>query len=116
MNNAPYTGWTRKLFDYQDPRDVLKNLTAATPLGPRETLLPTPRALGYRLSRDVVAPRDRPEHDLSHVDGYAIRASDAGPGRCLKRVKGVDPRSAQVYELGPGEAVYVDTGLSLIHI
>ncbi len=113
MSNEPYTGWRRKGFNYQDPRKVLQNLVQNTFLTPREALLPTPLALDYRLSRDVVASRDRPEHDLSHVDGYAIRASDAGPGRCLKRVKGVDPRAAQVYELGPGEAVYVDTGFPL---
>lgn len=109
----PYRDWKRKRLEYAHPMEALKGLLEHSRLRPRVTQLPVTRAIGFRLAEDVKAPSDRPAHDLSHVDGYAIRSSDSGGGGCLKRVEGVDPRAAHSYELSPGEAVYVDTGFPL---
>ncbi|BBD71725.1 molybdopterin molybdenumtransferase MoeA [Sulfodiicoccus acidiphilus] len=73
--------------------------------------LPLELAVGKVCARDVVADRDVPPADLSAMDGYALRAEDAGRGL---RVRGkVFPSGGDVSRLDRGEAAYVATGSAL---
>jgi len=73
------------------------------------------KAVGLVLAEDLYAKFDRPEKDISHVDGFAVRSQDLlststfYPTR-LRLVKDVDPRNADKYSLKRGEAVFVETG------
>jgi molybdopterin molybdotransferase len=52
-------------------------LAAARPLGRTETVL-LDEARGRVLAAALVAPSDQPAGDVSRMDGYALRAADAG--------------------------------------
>jgi molybdopterin molybdotransferase len=56
------------------------------------------------LSRDIMAPRDFPHFDQSHVDGYAVRAADSA-GKLLKLV--------DEGTVGEGTCMLVHTGGAL---
>ncbi|MCD6301068.1 MAG: molybdopterin molybdotransferase MoeA [Staphylothermus sp.] len=75
------------------------------------------KSTGYILAEDVYSPFDRPAYDISHVDGYAIRYEDlseaSGEHVKFKIVKGINSRKAHKYEIGKGEAVFVETGYPL---
>lgn len=57
-------------------------LAAATPIEVLERL-PTEQALGRVLAEDLVSSIDLPPLDNSAMDGYAVRAAEAGPGASL---------------------------------
>ncbi len=85
--------------------------------GFRRTIrVPLREAVGYRLAADIYPEECYPSSNISLRDGYAFRRSDAAGqirdhGRAILRlVSGIDPRGADKYRLGPGEAVYVETG------
>ncbi len=66
---------------------------------------------GRFLAEELRAPRDLPAQDISMMDGYALRASDAQPGRALSIVLQIfagTPPPAR--ELQPGEAARIFTG------
>lgn len=73
------------------------------------------KAIGYVLAEDIKAKYDRPEIDISHVDGFAVRSEDLSiastylPAK-LRIVKNIDPRKASSYVLSRGETVFVETG------
>ncbi len=73
------------------------------------------KALGHVLGEEIRAKYDRPDKDISHVDGFAVRTDDLSsspiysPTR-LRIVKGIDPRHADKYVLDRGETVFVETG------
>lgn len=67
-------------------------------------------AAGRVLAEDVVATRAQPPFAASAMDGYAVRAADAAPGRRL-RVIGTSAAGARFAGLvGEGEAVRIFTG------
>ena len=75
----------------------------------------TRNALGYVLAEPIYARFDRPLADISHVDGFAVNASDLVYASkhtpvVLKLVKSIDPRRADSYKLRRGETVFVETG------
>ncbi len=94
-----------------DVRDALSRLLdAAASLPPVEMTLE--RALGRTLAETVEADRDFPPTDRSAMDGFAVRAGDAGTeGGTLRVVgeirAGQDPRGIDV---GAGEAARIFTG------
>ena len=73
------------------------------------------RCLWRVLAEDVASPIDVPPFDRSAVDGYAVRAEDTYGASIhrpveLKLKGGVRVGEQASVEVGPGEAVKVDTG------
>lgn len=77
-----------------------------------ETLSPTSmataNAVGRVLAEDVLADVDSPPHDKALVDGYAIRALDAG--QTLNVVEQVVAGAVPTRAVQPGDCVQVMTG------
>ncbi len=71
-------------------------------------------ALGRVLAEDVTARLNQPPADVSAMDGYAVRASDAAAVPVRLRVVGHIPAGG-TFEgtLGPGEAARIFTGAPL---
>jgi len=91
-------------------------LAATPPLG-LETL-PAGEALGQVLGEDVVAGRTLPPHDVSAMDGFAVRAADlaaASPGApvALRLAFEVAAGGAAPQALAPGEAARILTGAAV---
>lgn len=87
---------------------------AATPRLGLETV-PAGEALGRVLGEDVVAGRTLPPHDVSAMDGFALRAADlaaaAPAARVVLRVAfEVAAGAAAARTLAPGEAARILTG------
>jgi len=107
-----------KLFEYSYPSDVVESVIKYSGKKPTVVELPVKDSVGKILAQDLIALKDKPEHDLSHVDGFAvkakgtIRATKEKPVK-LKIVREIDPRNAGKYELKEGETVYVDTGFPM---
>jgi len=93
-------------------RRILSTLQDVAPLPPERT--PLADAFGRALALDVLAPADLPAFDASTMDGYALRAADAGrPGARL-------PIAFEVYAghpapgpLTPGTCCRITTGAAL---
>src|SRR5205814_10512609 len=70
---------------------------------------PLSEAFGRILAEGVLARRDQPATDISMMDGYALRATDAGPPL---RVKGELAAADAPWSrpLEPGEAARLLTG------
>ncbi|WP_316413840.1 molybdopterin molybdotransferase MoeA [Mesoterricola silvestris] len=82
-------------------------LERAVPLAPRR--VPLMEALGLAAAEDILAREPVPPFTNSAMDGFALRAADAGPGRLP--VAGTVPAGmAEVPALGPGEALRIMTG------
>lgn len=82
-------------------------LGAVRPLAARET--PLARAGGLVLAEDVRAAADMPAFDNSAMDGWALRAADAGNARLAGAVMAGDAGGP----LAPGAAVRIMTGAPL---
>ncbi len=83
-------------------------LAAAGPLPARE--VPLPEALGSVLAEEVVSDLDMPPFDKALMDGYAVRAGDAGPFEVIEEIPaGRMPAS----ELRPGTCAKIMTGAPL---
>lgn len=87
--------------------DALATLLAQVqPLIQRETLA-TSAAVGRVLAADLISPVDVPPADNSAMDGYALRAADAGqPLPVTQRI----PAGSVPAPLPPGEAARIFTG------
>lgn len=103
-------------FRYTPLEDAL--LTLARGLGPRSRLESVDVRKGYGriLAKDVLAREDSPRRDVSHFDGFAVRATDtlgANPGSPISLAQrreagrpGLQPKA----RLGRGQAMKVLTG------
>ena len=68
-------------------------------------------AVGRVLAEDVVARTTQPPFDVSAMDGYAVRAEDAGAVPTLLKQIGEVPAGHQFEgTVGPGETVRIFTG------
>jgi molybdopterin molybdotransferase len=67
-------------------------------------------AHGRVLGRDVQARVAHPPADVSAMDGYALRAADAGTGAKLRVIGEAPAGHPFVGKVGPGEAVRLFTG------
>lgn len=84
-------------------------LTRVEPLG-AETI-PLDEAHGRVLAEDIVADMDLPPFDRARMDGYALRAADAGQAPATLKVIGeIAAGAAFDGELRPGEAIKIFTG------
>jgi molybdopterin molybdotransferase len=86
-----------------------------------EVLAPLPEeavavdaAVGRALGDDILARRTLPPWDNSAVDGYAVRAADAGsPGAALRVTQTVRAGTRPAQAVGRGEAARIMTGAPL---
>jgi molybdopterin molybdotransferase len=76
---------------------------------PAETA-PLAQAAGRVLAAEVRAAVDLPRFDNSAMDGYAVRAVDAGKGAKLRCIGEVPAGSSFENEVGAGECVRIFTG------
>lgn len=103
-------------FTYLTPQEAFDAITKAMPfrrLGSERILVSN--AYGRILAEDIVAQVNLPPHDMSHFDGYAIRAEDTTEASVqnplhLTVIGKLYPGHAPDYEVRKGEAVYVTTG------
>ncbi len=102
-----------KRFEYVD-KALAKLLEIVRPIDEVEEI-PVSQSVGRVSSRDVASPMDIPPFDRSAMDGYAVRSSDvssASQNNPIRlRVIGYST-TGRGYdgEVGPGEAVRIDTG------
>ncbi|MEM7168927.1 MAG: gephyrin-like molybdotransferase Glp [Pseudomonadota bacterium] len=84
-------------------------LSAFTPL-PAETIS-IGQAIGRVLAENITARVDQPPHDVSAMDGYAVRAEDLANGSAKLSVIGHAPAGHPCDKVvGPGQAVRLFTG------
>jgi molybdopterin molybdotransferase len=73
-----------------------------------------PQAAGRVLAADLTARRDQPPVAVSAMDGYAVRAADAGePGRTFRLIGEAPAGSDLTAEVGAFEAARIFTGGAL---
>lgn len=77
--------------------------------------VPITAAYGRILAEDIVSPHHMPLYDMSHFDGYAIRATDASTASVkspisLTVIGEIFPGQVPTCEVRTGEACYVTTG------
>lgn len=67
-------------------------------------------AAGRVLAQDIVSPLDLPPFNTSAMDGYAVRAEDAGEGASVRVVQDIRAGGWPVGPLRAGEAARIMTG------
>ncbi|MCB1202792.1 MAG: molybdopterin molybdotransferase MoeA [Verrucomicrobiae bacterium] len=73
--------------------------------------VPLELALDQVLAQEIVAVTDSPPFDNSGMDGYAVRAAEAGFGARLRVQESVQPAGGDLgLELASGEAIRIFTG------
>jgi molybdopterin molybdotransferase len=72
--------------------------------------VPLAEAAGRVLAEDVVATRAQPPFAASAMDGYAVRAADAGTGSRLRVIGTASAGGRFVGSVGEGQAVRIFTG------
>jgi molybdopterin molybdotransferase len=84
-------------------------VAALSPVGPE--VVPLSAAWGRVLAAPVAARMDKPGHDVSAMDGYALRAADCAALPARLSVIGAAPAGHPFAgTVGPGEAVRLYTG------
>jgi len=66
----------RRIASYTPLPTAFKRLVALTQPGPSPELVPVDNCYGRILAEDIEAPISKPEFDMSHMDGFALRAAD----------------------------------------
>ena len=66
----------REFKDYVPLDEALRILRDGTSVLPRLESVPSHESYGRYLAADVVAQTSIPDMDCSHMDGYAVRASE----------------------------------------
>lgn len=84
-------------------------LAAVSPLPGERVMLSD--AFGRVLAEDVISRRTQPPHDVSAMDGYAVRAADVAEVPCTLKIVGrIQAGGLPDRAVGPGEAVRLFTG------
>ena len=89
--------------------EARENMLAVIEALPAESL-PLAEAAGRILAADCSAAIDLPRFDNSAMDGYAVRATDAGTGAKLRCIGEVAAGSEFDGEVGEGQCVRIFTG------
>jgi len=107
-------GYNRALMlAFADARQVVIREAQPHAQGRPTVAVPLATALGLILAQEVVADREYPPFHRSTRDGYAVRASEAGPGvslRCVGEIKAGDTVSQA---LEPGACLQIMTGAAV---
>src|SRR5215213_320707 len=83
----------------------------SVPVLPRTIAQPLLKSAGLRLAQDIIADRDYPPFDKSLMDGFAIRAADAGGDSFTLRVVGeIAAGKSSTRAIGAGECMSIYTG------
>ncbi len=91
--------------------EALAKILASVPHPTEAEIVPIARAAGRVLAAPVVSTRTQPPFPASAMDGYAVRAADAGTvGAALKLVGTSAAGHGFNGRLGPGETVRIFTG------
>jgi molybdopterin molybdotransferase len=104
---------------YRTPQEALEAVTKSLPFRRLDSeSIEVGNAYGRILAQDLVAPVNLPSHDISHFDGYAIRAEDTQDAsvqhpRYFTVIGELYPGQPLDYEVHEGEAMYVTTGAFL---
>ncbi|WP_457615199.1 molybdopterin molybdotransferase MoeA [Methanopyrus sp.] len=109
MSERKYRGFVYT-DDLARPKEFFEFLRRFVSPPKPETVEVGPELPGRVLAKDVRAERPSPPFTRSAMDGYAVRSEDAEPGARLKVVGESRIGEGTDVEVGPGEAVYVDTG------
>lgn len=84
-------------------------LAAVAPLPAERVMLSD--AFGRVLAEDVISRRTQPPHDVSAMDGYAVRAADVVKVPCTLKIVGrIQAGGLPDRAVGPGEAIRLFTG------
>jgi molybdenum cofactor synthesis domain-containing protein len=103
-------------FTYRTPQEALDAVTKLLPFWRLDSeRIEVGNAYGRILDQDLVAPVNLPSHDMSHFDGYAVRAEDTKDASVQNPVYftvigELYPGQSPNYEVHEDEAVYVTTG------
>jgi molybdopterin molybdotransferase len=101
------------MLRFEDARQVVVS-KANEHAGLRQTLaLSLDQALGYVLAEEIRTDREYPPFDRSTRDGYAVRASEAGPGATLRCVGEIKAGDAVSLPLEAGTCVQIMTGAAV---
>lgn len=100
----------RPFGDLLSKEDALARLLAAAPVVARVEELPLAAARGRACAEDVRAPFPVPPFARATMDGYAVRAGEAGP---LRVVGDVPAGARDLPTVGPGGCARIATGAPL---
>lgn len=92
--------------------EALMRIFAAVPRLGAETL-PLAEAAGRVLAASLTAGHSQPPFDASAMDGYAVRAADAMPGRPLRLIGTAQAGQRFSGMMNPGQCVRIFTGAPL---
>ena len=103
---------------YVSVREALRWALRRVKATPRAELSGTREAYGRVLAEDVTAKHDDPPHDVSHMDGYAVRARDVATSTesrptALRVIGDTELGAISQISISRGEAVRVPTGGAL---
>ncbi|MEM6682266.1 MAG: gephyrin-like molybdotransferase Glp [Pseudomonadota bacterium] len=94
-------------------KQALADILASTPIIDTE-IITLYQALGRILSDDTFALLTHPEHDISAMDGYAVRKDDVGTLPCrLEVIEEIPAGTLPVKALNAGQASRIFTGAAL---
>lgn len=94
---------------FENPADAIAALAERLEAVPA-LKVPISEAYGYVLAEDLEADRDSPASDVSAMDGFALRATDAIVGNETLNVVGTVAAGQPAPELPPGVALKIFTG------
>jgi|ECHhosMinimDraft_1075155.scaffolds.fasta_scaffold04297_2 Molybdopterin biosynthesis enzyme len=97
------------LIPLQEARNIIQGMEVKRP---PHVKLPLQAALGKICASKVVAEIDLPPHNMSAMDGYAVRSEDVGKLR-LKLKGKIFPSGGNIQAIQSGEVAYVATGAPL---
>jgi molybdenum cofactor synthesis domain-containing protein len=105
----------RRKLSYLGVDEAVKKIVTTVNIKPEFEVVPIHKAYGRVLVEDVVSGVDVPPSDISHFDGYAIRAEDAVHASVaspvsLKVIGRIYPGERVEKGVNPGEAYYITTG------
>lgn len=103
-------------FSYVTVKEAFKTISNSIDLHPLDSeIVPINEAYGRVLSENIVSQINIPPHDMSHFDGFAIKAVDTKYASVknpiyLVVIDNLYPGQTPECEVHPGEAVYLTTG------
>ncbi len=101
------------MLRYEDARQMVIAQAEASQVSPSLITVPVNDALGYVLAEEIRTDRAYPPFDRSTRDGYAVRASEAGPGKTIRCVGEIKAGDAVTEILAPGTCMQIMTGAAV---
>ncbi len=104
-----------KKFSYVSIGEAHEIIVKAVRAEARREAVPIQEAYNRVLAEDVMSGVDIPPFDVSHFDGYAVRAEDTSQASVDNPVflRVASPVERFAGKIGPGEAAYILTGFRL---